>query len=242
MNCKKRYGRMSAKEAISAALAFIDGGGPVNWVITGLYLLALAVFSERLSYFFRTRYSRKCFFDSLREAGDFSPGTSPLVPPLARKGGRRSQPERMAALFLDNLEEDGPVLSERLDREGALVRGEMERGQEFLSFVSAAAPLLGLLGTITGLMRAFGEMERRGAVADIAFLSGGIREAMITTAFGLVTALFALCCGRWFENAAARRYRDMSLGLSLLTERFRRDLLSPPVSVSGAAKQNRESA
>jgi biopolymer transport protein ExbB len=148
----------------------------------------------------------------------------------------------MAAVFLDNLEEEGPLLSERLDREGTAIRAEMERGQGILSFITAAAPLLGLLGTITGLMNVFSEIERRGAVADIAFLSGGIREAMITTASGLVTALFSSCCGRWFEYRAARRFQDMSLGISLLTDQFRRDLLSPPQDGAGDRKQTRESA
>ncbi|MDR1899143.1 MAG: MotA/TolQ/ExbB proton channel family protein [Treponema sp.] len=223
---------MNARETLTAAAAFINSGGPVNWVITGLYFLTLAVFSERLAYFFRTRYSRKDFFTSLRGAGNLSPGEQALF-------SKRGQPERMAAVFLDNIEEAGPLLSERLDREGAIIRDEMEKGQGFFSFTAAAAPLLGLLGTITGLMSAFSEIERRGAVADIAFLSGGIREAMITTAFGLVTALFASCCGRCFEHAAARRLRDMSLGLSLLTEQCRRDLLAAPAE---APKRNRESA
>jgi biopolymer transport protein ExbB len=229
---------MNVKETLAAIVVFINSGGVVNWVITGLYLFSLGVFSERLAYFFRTRYPRNRFFDYLREAGNFSPGEYPF----SRKGRPRSQPERMAALFLDNLEEDGSLLSERLDREGMLIKAEMERGQGFFSFVSTAAPLLGLLGTITGLMTAFGEIERRGTVADIAFLSGGIREAMITTAFGLVAALFTSCSGRWFEHIAAKRLPDMGLGLSLLTERFRRDMLSLPASKSEAPKQNRESA
>jgi biopolymer transport protein ExbB len=229
---------MNIKERFVAAVAFINSGGPVNWVITGLYFFALAVCSERLVYFFRTRYSRRRFFDSLRGTGAFAPGEYPFL----RKGGPRSQPERMAALFLDNLEEEGSLLSERLDREGALIRDEMERGEKLFSFVATAAPLLGLLGTITGLMTAFGEIERRGSVADIAYLSGGIREAMITTAFGLVAALCASCCGRWFEHITAKRLQDMSLGLSLLTERFRRDLLSLPAPKAEEAKQNRESA
>ncbi|MDR1618089.1 MAG: MotA/TolQ/ExbB proton channel family protein [Treponema sp.] len=227
---------MDAKFA--AAMAFMHSGGPVNWVIVVLYLAALAVFSERLVYFFRTRYSRRRFFDSLRPAEGNRPSKTYL--PL-RRGGLSGQPERMAAVFLDNLEEEGPLLSERLDREGTVIKAEMEKGQSVLSFITTAAPLLGLLGTITGLMKVFSEIERRGAVADIAFLSGGIREAMITTASGLVTALFASCCGRWFEYRTARRFRDMSLGISLLTDQYRRDLLSLPAR-SEDRKQARESA
>jgi biopolymer transport protein ExbB len=223
----------------AAAAAFMDSGGLINWIIAVLYLAALAAVSERLVYFFRTRYPRNRFFDSLRPAAGNRP---PEAYPFLRRRGLPGQPERMAAVFLDNLEEEGPLLSERLDREGTAIQAEMERGQGILSFIAAAAPLLGLLGTITGLMNVFSEIERRGAVADIAFLSGGIREAMITTASGLVTALFASCCGRWFEYRAARRFRDMSLGISLLTDQYRRDLLSLPPAGSGDRKQTRESA
>jgi biopolymer transport protein ExbB len=228
---------MGAKFA--AAVAFMHSGGLVNWVIVALYLVALAVCSGRLVYFFRTRYSRRRFFDSLRPAaGNHPPETYPFL----RRRGLPGQPERMAAVFLDNLEEEGPLLSERLDREGTVIRSEMEKGQGILSFITTAAPLLGLLGTITGLMNVFSEIEQRGAVADIAFLSGGIREAMITTASGLVTALFASCCGRWFEYRAARRFQDMGLGISLLTDQYRRDLLSLPAAGSEDRKQARESA
>jgi biopolymer transport protein ExbB len=228
---------MTGKQ-FAAALAFINSGGPVNWIIVGLYLITLAVFSERLVYFFRTRYSRNRFFESLRTGAKNHP---PKTYTFLRRG-IPSQPEQMAAVFLDNLEEEGPLLSERLDREGTKIGAEMEKGQGVLSFITTAAPLLGLLGTITGLMNAFSEIERRGAVADIAFLSGGIREAMITTASGLVTAIFASCCGRWFEYMAARRLRDTSVGLSLLTDQFRRDLLSLPAAKPEGQKQNRESA
>jgi biopolymer transport protein ExbB len=126
----------------------------------------------------------------------------------------------MALLFLEHRGEPEAVLSEILDREAALMREEMERGLGLLSFTGTVAPLLGLLGTITGLMRAFSQIEERGSSVDIAFLSGGIWEAMITTATGLVTAICALSCCKWFEHLSASRLRDMSFALSILGEKF----------------------
>jgi biopolymer transport protein ExbB len=99
----------------------------------------------------------------------------------------------------------------------------MERGQTILSFIGTTAPLLGLLGTITGLMNAFSQIEKRGSSVDIAFLSGGIWEAMITTATGLVTAICAVSCCKWFEHLSASRLRDMSFAVSILGERIRRE-------------------
>jgi biopolymer transport protein ExbB len=203
---------------------FMHTGGPVNWVIAGFYVVSLALFSERIIYFFRTRYKKTRIFRILT-SGDFP--FSDSGQPLSG-AAKRSQPLRMAAVFFKYREEPGPVLSEILDRDAAVIREEMERGLGLLSFIGAIAPLLGLLGTITGLMNAFSQIEERGSAVDIAFLSGGIREAMITTATGLVTAICALSCCKWFEHLSASRLRDMSFAVSILSEKFRRDLLDGP--------------
>jgi biopolymer transport protein ExbB len=54
---------------------------------------------------------------------------------------------------------------------------------------------------------------------DISFLAGGIWEAMITTATGLVTAICALGCCKWFEHLSASRLEDMSFAVSILSQR-----------------------
>jgi biopolymer transport protein ExbB len=214
---------------------FMHTGGPVNWVIAGLYILVLALFSERVIYFFRTRYKKGRIFRILfANSGG---------PPFSGRE-KHSQPLRIAAVFFTRREEPGPVLSEILDREAVTIREEMERGLGVLSFIGTTAPLLGLLGTITGLMNAFNQIEARGSSVDIAFLSGGIWEAMITTATGLVTAICATSRCKWFEHLSASRLRDMSLVVSMLSEKFRRDILNAPAEGLGGmiipAAQDRE--
>ncbi|MDR2245463.1 MAG: MotA/TolQ/ExbB proton channel family protein [Treponema sp.] len=213
-----------------AFVEFMRTGGPVNWVIAGLYVLVLAVFSERIIYFFRTRYKKDRIFKTLESGASlFTDSGRPFLPGSAK----HSQPLRMAVSFFKHREEPVPVLSEILDREAAIIRGEMERGLGILSFIGTTAPLLGLLGTITGLMNAFSQIEERGSSVDIAFLSGGIWEAMITTATGLVTAICALSCCKWFEHLSASRLRDMSFAVSILSEKFRRDILTGAEGRSG---------
>jgi biopolymer transport protein ExbB len=213
-----------------AFVQFMHTGGPINWIIAGLYILVLAVFSERIIYFFRTRYKKDRVLKALESGASlFSDPGQPLFSGTAK----RSQILRIAASFLKHREDPGPVLSEVLDREAAVIRGEMERGLGILSFIGTTAPLLGLLGTITGLMNAFGQIEKRGSSVDISFLSGGIWEAMITTATGLVTAICALSCCKWFEHLSASRLQDMSFAVSILSEKIRQDILSGPEENSG---------
>jgi biopolymer transport protein ExbB len=205
-------------ERFVAFVQFMHLGGPINWVIAGFYVCVLAVFSERLIYFFRTRYKKDLVFRTLESGVPSDFGSFP--------GSNRCQPLRIAVSFLAHKDEAGPALSEILDREAALIREEMEKRLGFLSFTGTIAPLLGLLGTITGLMNAFSQIEARGSSVDISFLSGGIWEAMITTASGLVTAICAVSCCKWFEHISASRLQDMGYAVSILTEKNRRDLLS----------------
>jgi biopolymer transport protein ExbB len=209
---------------IGSFLRFMNAGGPVNWVIAFLYLLSVAVFSERLIYFIRTAYRKNSVFETISAINTEALQTGRASfswPPRYT----RSQPVRIILCFIANGTKPAQVLSEILNREGLILKNEMERFLSVLSFIVTTAPLLGLLGTVTGLMNAFNKLETMGASVDIAFLSGGIREAMITTATGLVTALCASACCKYFEHLAERRLRDMTLCVSILGERFRQDII-----------------
>jgi biopolymer transport protein ExbB len=125
---------------------------------------------------------------------------------------------RLVNCFLEKRGESEQTLKSALEREGLLLTRELCAGFGFFSFISATAPLAGLLGTITGLMAAFRKIEELGGAVDMAMLSGGIWEAMITTASGLVTAISAFAARQIFEHIAGRRAEDMALAVSLLME------------------------
>ncbi|MDR3122514.1 MAG: MotA/TolQ/ExbB proton channel family protein [Treponema sp.] len=191
-------------EKLALFVGLMRDGGPINGLILALYAAAWAIFSGRLLYFFRSRCSRGRFFKALAGEEPLPNRSSPLC--------------RIVEAFREAEGMSDGARSEKLDREGTLLKAEMERGFGGFSFIGTIAPLLGLLGTITGLMNAFGQIERRGAGVDIAFLSGGIREAMITTATGLVTALCALGAEKLFAALSEARLRDMAVAVSLLEE------------------------
>jgi biopolymer transport protein ExbB len=207
-------------------IQFMHTGGPVNCVIAGLYIFVLAIFSERFIYFFRTRYKREKVLEALESVGLNSDSLRSLFPGAKGRCQGLCQPLRIAHCFLSHKDEPEPVLSEILDREAAIIREEMEKKLGVLSFIGTVAPLWGLLGTITGLMNAFSQIEARGSSVDIGFLSGGIWEAMITTATGLVTAICAATCAKWFEHLSASRLQDMGYAVSILTEKKQQDMLT----------------
>ena len=69
---------------------------------------------------------------------------------------------------------------------------KLEKGLSGMSTIASAAPMIGFLGTVTGMVRAFWEMANAGNNIDVSLLSGGIYEAMITTVGGLIVGIIAL--------------------------------------------------
>ena len=109
---------------------------------------------------------------------------------------------------------DSQKLSEE-DKENQIsIEGEKElRSLEFflkpLEVISNIAPLLGLLGTVIGMITAFSKLEESGSRVDPAILAGGIWEALLTTAFGLIVAIPALAAFYWLDGRVDKVREDM---------------------------------
>ncbi len=96
----------------------------------------------------------------------------------------------------------------------------LERGFRSLALIGNTAPLLGLLGTIFGMIKAFMVIQEAGGRVDASALAGGIWEAMITTGVGLSVALPTLVLLHLLEGLADNRAKRMRYFASLLIERL----------------------
>ena len=79
-----------------------------------------------------------------------------------------------------------------IENAGNLEVAKLEKGLNVMATIAGGAPMIGFLGTVTGMVRAFFEMSNAGNNIDITLLSGGIYEAMITTVGGLVVGIIAM--------------------------------------------------
>lgn len=82
-------------------------------------------------------------------------------------------------------------ISVAVENVGKLEVYKLEKGMVMLATISGAAPMLGFLGTVTGMIRTFNQMQDSGQQITADLLSGGIGEAMMTTVAGLVVGIFA---------------------------------------------------
>ena len=79
-----------------------------------------------------------------------------------------------------------------IENVGNIEVAKLEKGFPLIATTAAGAPMLGFLGTVTGMVRAFFDMANAGTNVDVSLLSGGIYEALVTTVGGLVVGIIAL--------------------------------------------------
>ncbi|MGJ0431291.1 MotA/TolQ/ExbB proton channel family protein [Methylobacter sp.] len=104
------------------------------------------------------------------------------------------------AAGLANSEHGREVMKECIEEAGRQVVHNLERFLNTLGTIAAVSPLLGLLGTVFGMIEIFSALMQRGAGGDPSVLAGGISVALITTAAGLVVAIPSLIFHRHFER------------------------------------------
>ena len=106
---------------------------------------------------------------------------------------------KILAAGLVNLRHDREVMKESIEESGRQVVNELERYLNTLGTIASITPLLGLLGTVIGMIKVFAAITTAG-VGDPAVLAGGISEALITTATGLSIAIPSLIFYRHFRG------------------------------------------
>jgi biopolymer transport protein ExbB len=187
-------------------------GGPVVWILAAYSSVGLAIVLERNILFLRLRQLPRAWLNRLDRLLDHA-DASQLVADL--KG-----PEARLIQAVVQANSEGV---KDLHGVGQRVRAQetqrMEFGLRTLGILGNTAPLLGLLGTITGMIKAFMVIEQAGGKVDAQALAGGIWEAMITTGVGLAVAIPLLILLHFLEGGVERRAQKMNQCLSLLLER-----------------------
>ena len=128
---------------------------------------------------------------------------------------------QILAAGLINRNRERSVLKDAIEDTGRHVVHELERYLETLGTVAAISPLLGLLGTVIGMVRVFTAIVTHG-VGDPTVLAGGIAEALITTAAGLTVAIPALIGYRYYRSRVETLVVDMEKEAIKLVEALHR--------------------
>ncbi|MFO7265411.1 MAG: MotA/TolQ/ExbB proton channel family protein [Limnochordales bacterium] len=181
-------------------------GGPVMIPLLFISVLALAVSLERLWYFFSTRVDSDDLMDEVRL--NLTQGKVMQAVQVAKRS--KSQVAALIATAVAYSDLPLDQLKEKLEDVGRAELFKMERRMVLLETVVNIAPLLGLLGTVTGIIRSFNVLGALEGLATPQDLSLGVAEALITTAAGLSIAIPAMAVYHWLSSIIDRRVADMN--------------------------------
>jgi len=171
-------------------------GGVLMWPILFCSIISLAIILERLCHFHRIRIDIPEFFTSVRNLLQKKKIKEALD--LCQK--TRAPIARILACGIQNHKKDAQTQEKSLSRVGSWeVRG-LEKHLRGLAIIGNIAPLMGFLGTVTGMIKAFIKIQELGGRVDASVLAGGIWEALLTTVAGLIVAIPTLVAYHYFEG------------------------------------------
>ena len=186
-------------------LALILKGGPVMILLLGLSVISLTIIIIKIIQFYKSDLHNIKKIDvamEMIEKNKLSNAQNLL----------NTMYHPASKIILVTI--DSQKLSDT-DKENKIsIEAEKElRNLEFLlkplEVISNIAPLLGLLGTVIGMITAFSKLEESGSRVDPAILAGGIWEALLTPAFGLIVAIPALAAFYWLDGRVDNVREDM---------------------------------
>lgn len=185
-------------------LELLIAGGWVMWPIGICSAVALAIILER----FWTLRRRAVLPPGLGEEVREWAAQHKLDPAHVEALRRNSPLGEVLAAGIAVRHRPRDIIKERIEDVGRHVVHQMERFLNTLGTIAGIAPLLGLLGTVIGMIRMFLAILEHG-VGDVAQLAGGIGQALVTTAAGMIVAIPALMFHRYFRGRVAEYVVDM---------------------------------
>jgi biopolymer transport protein ExbB len=177
----------------------VRAGGPMMWPIILCSVIAVAIVFERLWTLQDRRVLPADLVPRVQQLIDANQVTDRVIDAIEKN----SPLGRVLAVGLANRNRPREIMMDRLEDTGRHVVHELERFLNTLGTIAGIAPLLGLLGTVTGIIRAFNAIKVSG-LGDPRILSGGIAEALVATAGGLLVAIPALIAYRYLRGRVDR--------------------------------------
>jgi biopolymer transport protein ExbB len=186
-------------------ISLVLKGGPVMLILLGLSIISLTIIIIKIFQFYKS---------------DIYNGNKILPVYKLLEDNKISQSKELlnsilhpSSNIITSILDNKNLSNEDRENEVSIIGEKKLRNLEFLlkplEVISNVAPLLGLLGTVIGMITAFSKLENAGSKVDPAILAGGIWEALLTTAFGLIVAIPALAAFYWLDGKVDKVREEM---------------------------------
>jgi len=196
-------------------------GGWIMAVLAVLSIIAIFIFIQRLLIIRRAGKKNEGFMNRIKDY--IHDGKIDSALNLCRK--TRTPSARMIEKGISRLGRPMSDVLVAIENVGNMEVAKLEKGFPILATIASGAPMLGFLGTVTGMVRAFFAMANAGENVDVTMLSSGIYEALVTTVGGLIVGIVTL----FGYNYLVAQVDGVVNGMEARTMEFM-DLLNEPAN------------
>jgi len=193
---------------------FILKGGMMMYPIILCSIVAIAIILNRAYHFFRIRIDVSQFLSQIEQALQ----SNKIDIALKHAKNTRGPLSTIVEAGISNSQKDIAKWEKAISRVGTKELLKLEKNLRSLGIIAHISPLLGLLGTVTGMIKAFMKIQELGGKVDASVLAGGIWEALLTTAAGLFVAIPTMVAYHYFEGKVDNYSTLMKESATLVSE------------------------
>jgi biopolymer transport protein ExbB len=194
----------------------MEQGGPVMWPLLAFSVLGLAVAIERFFALRKARVNVNEFLAKVRKALMVNRSLRDAIKICEQYPGPVASVMKAGLLKFGQPKED---IEKTIENAALFEMGRLERGLSVLATTANVAPLLGFLGTVTGMINSFDALAKQG-LSNPAAVASGISEALITTAAGLIIAIPVQLVYNYYMTRINKFVRDIETAANMLIETF----------------------
>lgn len=194
----------------------MDQGGVVMWLLLIMSVIALAVIVERLFALWRAKINVNEFLARIRKALIVNRSVREAIKVCEQYRGPVASIMKAGLLKYGQPKDE---VEKTIENAALFEMGRLERGLTVLATVANVAPLLGFLGTVTGMIRSFDALAAAG-LSNPGLVASGIKEALTTTAGGLAVAIPVQIMYNYFMSRINKFVRDIETAANMLLETF----------------------
>ncbi len=209
-------------------LTYLEAGGPVVMILIAMSVFAFAIVLLKLWQFQSTRIGERR--QGLQAVALYRQGR--IREALQSLQNARSPLSQVVSLAIQGQSRGDLAeqkVREEVMRHGSSLLEDLRVGFRPLEVIASLAPLLGLFGTVLGMIEAFRQLEQAGNQVNPAILSGGIWAALLTTAAGLAVAIPVVAILNWLERRVERTAHAMEDAITqVFTESLAGSLAGSP--------------
>lgn len=197
-------------------IEFLEIGGIVMWFLLGFSVVALAFIIERAIALRRAKINVNEFLAKIRKALLVNRSVRDAIKICEQYRGPVASIMKAGLVKYGQPKEE---IEKTIENAALYEMGRLERGLTVLATIANVAPLLGFLGTVTGMIASFDALAEAG-LSNPGLVAVGIKEALYTTATGLFIAIPTQIAYNFFMSRINRFVRDIETAANMLLEAF----------------------